>query len=157
MPNFNVTRHVPFTVDQVFDIASDVASYREFLPLVRRSIVLKRTSLPDGRECFDSELHVTYKKLGIHEVMASQVKVDRVNKVVTSESTQGPVKHLNAEWRITPAAQGGCDINFSVDYALKSRSLQFILSGMFDMVVRRIMNAFEERARTLYGVEVASR
>jgi len=157
MPKFNVTRHVPFTVDQVFDIARDVSSYREFLPLVRRSIVRQRTALADGRVCFDSELHINYKKLGIHEVMASRVTVDRANKVVTSESAQGPVKHLRAEWRITPAAQGGSDINFAVDYELKSRSLQFVLSGMFDLVVRRIMNAFEERARTLYGVEVASR
>jgi coenzyme Q-binding protein COQ10 len=157
MPKFNVTRHVPFTVDQVFHVASDVANYREFLPLVKRSVVLGRAKLPDGRESFDSELHIIYKKLSIHEVMQSRVTVDPVRKIVMSDSSQGPVKHLNAEWRIAPAPQGGSDINFAVDYEMKSRALQYILSGMFDMAVRRIMTAFEDRARALYGAEVASR
>ena len=48
---------------------------------------------------------------------------------------------------IRPRSNGGCEIEFTVDYALKSRSLQFLLSGMFDLVVRKIMNAFEARAR----------
>ena len=29
--------------------------------------------------------------------------------------------------------------------------LQLMLSGMFDFAVRKIMTAFEERARALYG------
>ena len=44
-----------------------------------------------------------------------------------------------------------CDINFTVDYQLKSRTLQFVLSGMFDLAVRKVMTAFEERARVLYA------
>jgi coenzyme Q-binding protein COQ10 len=74
---------------------------------------------------------------------------------VTSESHEGPVKHLNAEWRIVEAGPGACEIHFNVDYALKSRSMQFILSGMFDMIVRRVLTSFEERARLLYGTKAA--
>jgi len=34
MPKFSVSRSVPYTADQVFAIARDVARYKEFLPLV---------------------------------------------------------------------------------------------------------------------------
>jgi len=34
MPKFSVSRSVPYTADQVFAIARDVARYTEFLPLV---------------------------------------------------------------------------------------------------------------------------
>jgi ribosome-associated toxin RatA of RatAB toxin-antitoxin module len=77
MPKFNITRRVPFTVEQVFDVASDVENYRHFLPLVRRSVVRNRATLADGREAFDAELSVLYKKLGISETMACKVIVDR--------------------------------------------------------------------------------
>ena len=151
MPKFSVSRSVPFSAEQVFAIASDVAHYREFLPLVKRSVVRNVSKLDDGRQTFEGELTIAYKKLSVEEVMASFVTVDPSNFTVTAESSQGPVKRLVSEWRIVPTGEGRSDINFSVDYELKSRTLQFVLSGMFDMAVRKIMTAFEERARQLYG------
>jgi len=61
------------------------------------------------------------------------------------------VKRLEAEWIITETEPGSSDITFNVDYELKSKTLQFVLSGMFDMMVRKVMGAFESRARELYG------
>jgi coenzyme Q-binding protein COQ10 len=54
-----------------------------------------------------------------------------------------------------PTGDNRCDINFTVDYALKSKMLQVVLSGMFDMAVRKVMSAFEERARALYGPAIS--
>lgn len=156
MPKFSVTRRVPYSVDQVFAVAGDVARYKEFLPLVRKSFVRNLEKLPDGRETFDGELLIAYKKLGISETIIAKVTIDRAANVVTSKAIQGPVQHLDSEWRIVPVTPTSCDIHFNVDYALKSRSLQFILSGMFDMIVRRIMTAFEERAKELYGTATVS-
>ena len=157
MPKFNVTRSVPYSLEQVFEVASDVASYRTFLPLVNRSLVRNRRTLPDGRETFVAELTVTYKKLGIKETMTSQVVVDHSTHTVTSHCNDGPVKELKAQWLVTPTGPNSCEINFDVDYTLKSRALQFVLSGMFDMIVRRVMTAFENRARELYGAVTATR
>jgi coenzyme Q-binding protein COQ10 len=151
MPKFSVTRKVPFTVDQVFAISSDVAQYRQFLPLVRRSVVRNKSLLPDGREAFEAELTVAYKKLGIEETLHSNVTIDKANRLVLAQSTQGPVKHLDAVWKIIETGPDSCEIEFTVDYALKSRTLQFVLSGMFDMMVRKVLSSFEERARFLYG------
>ena len=152
MSRFTVSRHVPYTADQVYAIASDVASYKEFLPLTQKSVVYNRKSLPDGCEVFDSELTVAYRKLGISETMRSRVKADPAKRTVHSTSGEdGPVKHLDSIWHISPSPHGGCTIELKIDYTLKSRSLQLLLSGMFDMVMRKVMTAFEERARSIYG------
>ena len=151
MPQFSVSRSVPYSAEKVFAIARDVSRYKEFLPLVKRSIVRNAAQHEDGRETFEGELTVSYDKLRIEEVMTSRVTVDPVALTVTAKSKQGPVKHLLSEWKIVPTGENRCDINFSVDYELKSRTLQFLFSGMFDMAVRRVMSAFEERARVLYG------
>ncbi|NJM29400.1 MAG: hypothetical protein HC855_04185 [Rhizobiales bacterium] len=63
----------------------------------------------------------------------------------------GAVKSLVSVWKIMPSPQGGADIEYAVDFTMNSRSMQFLLSGMFDLAVRKVMGAFEERARMLYG------
>jgi coenzyme Q-binding protein COQ10 len=155
MPNFSVSRSVPYTADQVFAIARDVARYKEFLPLVKRSIVRGAKTDEQGREYFEGELTVAYDKLRIEEVMVSRVTVDPAALTVTARSDQGPVKHLVSEWKIVPTGDNRCDINFTVDYTLKSKMLQMVLSGMFDMAVRKVMSAFEDRARKLYGPAIS--
>ena len=155
MPNFSVSRSVPYTAEQVFAIARDVARYKEFLPLVKRSIVRHPKTDEQGNEHFEGELTVAYDKLRIEEVMTSRVTVDPRALTVTARSDQGPVKHLVSEWKIVPTGDNRCDINFTVDYALKSKMLQMVLSGMFDMAVRKVMSAFEERARALYGPAIS--
>lgn len=155
MPQFSVSRSVPYSAEQVFAIARDVARYRDFLPLVKRSLVRNVTKLEEGRETFEGELTIAYAKLGIEEVMTSHVTVDPSDLTVTARSDQGPVKHLVSEWRIVPTGDNRCDINFSVDYQLKSRTLQFVFSGMFDLAVRKVMTAFEDRARALYGPAIS--
>ena len=155
MPQFSVTRSVPYSAEQVFAIARDVARYKDFLPLVRRSLVRNTVTAEDGIETFEGELTVAYEKLRIEEVMTSRVTVDPKALTVTARSNQGPMKHLVSEWRIVPTGENRCDINFEVDYQLKSRTLQFVLSGMFDLAVRKVMSAFEERARVLYGPAIS--
>ena len=155
MPQFSVTRSVPYTAEQVFAIARDVARYKDFLPLVKRSLVRNAKTHENGTETFEGELTVAYAKLGIEEVMVSRVLVDPAAMTVTARSDQGPVKHLVSEWKIVPTGNNRCDINFSVDYQLRSRTLQFMFSGMFDLAVRKVMSAFEERARVLYGPAIS--
>jgi coenzyme Q-binding protein COQ10 len=75
---------------------------------------------------------------------------------VTAQSSEGPVKYLNSEWKLLSQTSNSCEIQFTVDYELKSRSMQFILSGMFDMIVRRIFSAFVDRATKLYGAAQTS-
>jgi coenzyme Q-binding protein COQ10 len=155
MPQFSVSRSVPYTAEQVFAIARDVARYKEFLPLVRRSLVRNVREGEGGRESFEGELTVSYDKLRIEEVMTSDVVVDPQALTVTARSDKGPVKHLVSEWKIVPTGENRCDIAFSVDYQLRSRTLQFLFSGMFDLAVRKVMTAFEERARVLYGPAIS--
>jgi coenzyme Q-binding protein COQ10 len=156
MTKFSAIRNVPYSVEQIFGIAGNVAEYPAFLPLVKQSVVTNVTLHPDGKKSFAADLYFAYPKLGISDTLRSRVVVDPAACTVTATSNEGPVKYLVSEWRIGSGANGGSDIHFSVDCTLKSRSLQFLLSGMFDLIVRRIMTAFEERAKKLYGASFAA-
>ena len=63
MPKYNVTREMPYKAAELFAIAADVDSYKDFLPLVESSRTFDRERVSDGIERFKGELRVRYKKL----------------------------------------------------------------------------------------------
>ncbi len=155
MPKYNVTRRVSYSADQVFAIAADVASYKQFLPLTRRSTVRNRVRNADGTESFDAEMLIVYKKLRIEEYLVSHVTVDPGKRRIVTKSPEGADRIVNCVWNIRDVPGGQAEIDLSVDYSFKSKTLQFLLSGMLDLAVRKVMTAFEDRAHDLYGDDEA--
>ena len=46
---------------------------------------------------------------------------------------------------------GGCNVDFTIDYELKSLTLQMLVGGLFDRAFRKYAEAFEARAHAIYG------
>jgi coenzyme Q-binding protein COQ10 len=151
MPHFKVTRRVKFTPEQIFAVIADVGHYKEFLPLVERSTVRSREPQAEGEEKFKADLVVAYHPLRIEEHFASDVETSRSALTVKTRSKGSALKALSSNWIVMPAGEGQSEVTFEVDYELKSFFLQKIFSGMFDHAVRKVMTAFEDRARALYS------
>ena len=151
MPKFSVTREMPYKAAELFAIAADVDSYKDFLPLVESSRTFERERVSEDVERFKGELRVRYKKLHIDETFVSDVVAEQRSFKVSSKAQGGLFDHINAQWQFTDRKTGGTTVEFQVDYKAKSRSLQFFMSGMFDYMVRKINNAFEARARELHS------
>ena len=151
LPRFTATRRVNFTPAQIFAVVADVASYKDFLPLVERSTVRNRKPAVDDYDSFHADLVIGYKKMGIHESFSSQVETSLANLSVSAVSSGNAVKMLISSWQITAADDNKSDITFAVDYEMKSHLLQMLLSGMFDHAARKVMGAFEARAEKLYN------
>ncbi len=67
----------------------------------------------------------------------------------------GPLKYLRNEWRFR-AEEGGCAVDFSVDFAFKNRVFEMLAGQVFGTALRRMIGAFEDRARKLYGSNSSS-
>jgi len=65
--------------------------------------------------------------------------------------TEGPFRYLNNHWVFEPLANGRTRIDFYVDFEFRSPILQRIIGALFNEAVRRMVSAFENRARKLYG------
>jgi coenzyme Q-binding protein COQ10 len=68
----------------------------------------------------------------------------------------GPMKHLSNEWDFVDRAEGGCTVNFMVDFAFKSRIFEALAGQVFDRALRKMTDAFETRANQLYGISNSS-
>jgi coenzyme Q-binding protein COQ10 len=151
LPKFSTTRRVNLTVEQAFAIASDVASYKDFLPLLKRSAIRGDRKRVGDTETFDADLQVAFEKLGLRETFTSQVTTNTADHTVTARSSDGPMKALKAVWRIIAAEDGKADVSITIDYTMKSMMLQIMAGGLTDFATQKIMQAFEDRGKALYG------
>ena len=69
---------------------------------------------------------------------------------VRPEPVEGPLKYLHNSWKFRPVP-GGSEVDFCVDFAFRNRLFEALAGQMFDRALRRMINAFEERAAVLYG------
>jgi coenzyme Q-binding protein COQ10 len=151
MPAFSTTRRVAFTPRQMFDLVADVERYPQFLPLCEGLTVRKRERAGD-KEILIADMTVGYKAL--RETFTSRVTLDPAALAMHAGSVpeypSGPFRRLENRWTFSPAP-GGCDVRFFISYEFKSLMLQALVGGLFDRVFRRYTQAFEERARAVYG------
>jgi coenzyme Q-binding protein COQ10 len=138
---------MPYTPEQMFDLVADVKRYQEFLPWVAATRVRS-----DSETLMIADLVVGFRSL--KETFASRVTKARPHSLKV-EYIEGPLKFLHNSWKFKPDGKGGSDIDFCVDFAFKSRIFESLAGQMFDRALRRMIGAFEDRARELYGSEGA--
>jgi coenzyme Q-binding protein COQ10 len=148
MPRHSETRHLPYTPEQLFDLVADVQRYNEFLPWV----VAVRVRSSSAQETV-ADLVVGFN--AFKERFSSRVMKDPPNRICV-DYVEGPLKYLHNEWKFDRAADGGTNVNFSVDFAFKSRLFETLAGSMFDRALRRMTAAFEQRAAALYGISKSS-
>jgi coenzyme Q-binding protein COQ10 len=151
MPQFSVTRRLPFRPADLYAIAADVPSYPRFVPLCSNARVWDETTDADGRRHFRAAIDLAYPKLRLSETLTSEVTTDPIALAVRAVSTAAPAKFLDNRWLFHDLGTGGTDVDFYISYELRSWTLQLLVGGMFDYAVRKIINAFEARAQELYA------
>lgn len=152
MGSYTATRHLPYSAEQLFSLAANVAEYPNFVPLCKSARIWGEEVDDDGVCRFEAALVVEYEKLGIREEFISRVTADPNSLKVTSVADEGPVRHLVSHWIFNDAPKhGGCTVSYDVDFRMRSTALNLVMNAAFSKVVDRVMNAFEERANALYG------
>ena len=142
MPTHAETPDVPYRPDQLFDLVADVGKYPEFLPWCVAARVRHRTD----RELL-ADLTIGFGPF--RETFATRDTLDRPRRVRVRYET-GPFRYLNNEWIFRPDPNGYL-VAFSVDFEFRSRILQAAIGAVFNEAVRRMVNAFQKRARDVYG------
>jgi len=138
-------KKLPYTKQQMFDLVADVGAYKEFAPWC----VGSRVNKWESDTVFLADLIVGYKMF--KEKFSSRVILDNPNEI-SIEYLKGPLKNLKNHWVFSEDEQtGGCIIDFSVEFEFKNVALQGLANMFFNEVVKRMIGAFETRARLIYG------
>jgi coenzyme Q-binding protein COQ10 len=146
MPTHAERKIIPYRPDQLFDLVADVGKYPEFLPWCVGARVRTRS---------ESEL-VADLTIGfgpLRESFTSRVALERPRRIRVRYEN-GPFRYLNNQWTFTPHPRGSA-VDFFVDFEFRSRLLRAAMNVVFNEAVRRMVNAFERRARAVYGPPLA--
>lgn len=143
-------QYTPYSPRQMFELVADVSRYPEFLPWCRAARILKRQS----DTVFLAELVIAYKNLS--ERYTSRVELvpaedEQGEHAIHVEMTEGPFHHLTNDWKFTATPEGGSQIDFTLDFAFRSKILDSLLGKFFGTVTGRMAEAFKARADELYG------
>jgi coenzyme Q-binding protein COQ10 len=148
MPRHSETRHLPYTPEQLFELVADVGRYDEFLPWV---VAVRIRSSSETETVADLVVGFSAFK----ERFTSRVVKHWPDRICV-DYIEGPLKYLHNEWEFERADDGGTNLQFSVDFAFKSRLFETLAGQMFDRALRRMTSAFERRAAALYGIKSSS-
>lgn len=132
----------------MFDLVADVERYPEFLPLCEELKLRSREETPD-RSILVATMVAGYQ--AIRESFTTRVTLLPEHHKVVVEYLDGPFSRLENRWHFKPMPGGGCEVDFYIDYELRSFMLSVLVGAVFDKAFRRFAEAFETRARAVYG------
>ncbi|QUS35245.1 type II toxin-antitoxin system RatA family toxin [Falsirhodobacter algicola] len=149
MPTHHETRRLPYTAQQMYDLVADVGSYPQFLPWNSAARIRSRTPVANGGELMEADLVISFKVF--RERFGSRVTLWPEDKKIDTEYLDGPFKYLKSTWAFRDCPEGGCEVEFFVDFEFRNAILQGIIGMVFNEAMQRIVRAFEARAAELYG------
>ena len=153
MPKHAETRILPYTSEQMYNLVGDVESYPGFLPWCSAARI-RSSKIVDGRTEMRADLVISFKVF--RERFGSSVLLDPEAHYIRTEYLDGPFKYMLSEWRFSDVEGGGCRIEFKTDFEFKSRILEKVIGVVFHEAMQRVVRAFEDRAKTLYGTPTSA-
>jgi coenzyme Q-binding protein COQ10 len=139
---------MPYTAEQMYMLVGDVQSYPKFLPWNAAARIRSHDDMGD-HEVMLADLVISFKVF--REKFGSKVVLWPADKKIDTEYLDGPFKYMKSWWTFKDVEEGGCEVEFFVDFEFKNAILQSIIGVMFNEAMRRVVSAFEKRAAELYG------
>lgn len=152
MPKHGEKRDLPYSAEQMYALVADVASYPQFLPWCAAARIRSRDDQGDV-VVMEADLVISFRVF--RERFGSRVTLYKSGDRIDTEYLDGPFKYLKSRWIFADRPDGGCTVDFFVDFEFKNRVLQSVIGVVFNEAMERIVKAFERRARELYGTSVA--
>lgn len=133
----------------MYDLVADVERYPEFLPWNSAARIRSRKPGADGSEVIEADLVISFKVF--RERFGSRVTLWHEAMKIDTDYLDGPFKYLHSGWNFRELDKDSCEIDFFVDFEFRNALLARLIGVVFDEAMSRIVRAFEERARQLYG------
>lgn len=142
-----------YSPTQMYDLVTAVPDYPRFLPWCNQAEVLETHA--DG---VTARLHLSFAGLR-HAFTTRNVYVP--GRSVYMSLVDGPFSMLEGAWQFAPLTQPGaapgepaaaCKVGFELRYAFSSRSLEMVISPVFDRIANTFVDCFVKRAEQVYGM-----
>ena len=147
MPKASVKRLIECNKDQLIDLVLDIDKYPEFVPFCLGSKIYEKKN-EDNLILIIADL--TIGKGPFKDTYKSDVKFNKKEDSIYVTNLDGPLKHLENKWYFKEE-NNITEVSFDVDFELKNRFLNIIMTKSFQFGLDKIADAFQKRADELFN------
>ena len=124
----------------------DIEKYPEFVPWCLEG---KIHSKIDKGNTIEITADLTIGKSFFKDTYKSFVVYNQPEDAIHVTNIGGPLKHLENDWFFRQDGDSS-EVEFQVDFELKNKILNVLMIKFFDLGLKKIADAFEERAIQLF-------
>ncbi len=145
MPKASVTRQIAREKQKLIDFVLDIEKYPEFIPFCIDSKVYERD---DRQNEIVIIADLTIGKKPFIDTYKSDVKYNKNNDTIHVTNIGGPLNHLENNWKFVQK-ENFTEVHFDVDFEIKNKFLDMIMTKSFEFGLNKIADAFQERAEKI--------
>ncbi len=147
MPKASVKRLIECNKTQLINLVLDIEKYPTFIPYCLDAKVYEK------KEQGDLILIVADLTIGkdpFKDTYKSDVRYNKKESSIYVTNIDGPLKHLDNKWHFTQEYDS-TEISFEIDFELKNKFLNIVMTKSFQYGLDKIADAFQERANKLFN------
>ena len=148
MPKASVKRLIECEKNQLIDLVLDIEKYPTFVPYCINAKVHEKN---DKGDFINIIADLTIGKGLFKDTYKSDVKFNKKDNSIYVTNIDGPLKHLDNKWTFEDHKKG-TEIYFDVDFEIKNKFLNILMTTSFQYGLDKIADAFQKRANQLYKI-----
>ena len=146
MPKTSVKRLIECKKNQLIDLVLDIEKYPTFVPYCINAKIHEKN---DKGDFINIIADLTIGKGLFKDTYKSDVKFNKKNNSIYVTNIDGPLKHLDNKWTFEDHKKG-TEIYFDVDFEIKNKFLNILMTTSFQYGLDKIADAFHDRANKLF-------
>ena len=148
MPRASVKRLIECEKNQLIDLVLDIEKYPNFVPYCIHAKIHEKNNSGDFINIIAD---LTIGKGPFKDTYKSDVKYNKKNNSIYVTNIDGPLKYLDNKWTFEDHKEG-TEIYFDVDFEIKNKFLNILMTTSFQYGLDKIADAFQKRANQLYKI-----
>ena len=145
MPKASVTRQIAREKQKLIDFVLDIDKYPEFIPFCIDSKVYERN---DKEDEIAIVADLTIGKKPFVDTYKSDVRYKKKGDLIHVTNIGSPLKHFENNWKFIQK-ENFTEVHFDVDFEIKNKFLDMIMTKSFEFGLNKIADAFQERAEKI--------